>query len=257
VTPASAEAEIPESALRWIFEGLRTLGLDPDGELGETGLSLKSIDESPAHLVSRSAYAQLLRRVITRRPDFAVMSGRRCAFGTFPLLDCTTAACATLGEAIEALTRYSCLVTPNGRFRLEGNVLELLPAPALPDWFRIASFEFGLHYTAARLDDLVGGAAVRGIEVPWASPPWAMSYPHPTRFEAPRAAVLLHEEVLGAASRRADPLVASLLARNAAMVLSAMPSVPTLQARVHEAIVRSLPRGFPTMNRVARVSAPS
>ncbi len=257
VTPASAETEIPASALRWIFEGLRTLGLDPDEELGETGLSLKSIDESPAHLVSRTAYAQLLRRVITRRPDFAVMSGRRCPFGTFPLLDCTTAACATLGEAIEALTRYSCLVTPNGRFRLEGNALELLPAPALPDWFRIASFEFGLHYTAARLDELVGGAAVRGIEVPWASPPWASAYPHPTRFEAPRAAVLLHEGVLGAASRRADPLVASLLARNAAMVLSAMPSVPTLQARVHEAIVGSLPRGFPTMDTVARALATS
>jgi AraC-like DNA-binding protein len=257
VTWAPAETELPASSLRWIFEGLRTSGLDLDKEAGETGLSLHSIDESPTRLVSRTAYAQLLQRVITRRPDFAVMAGWRCPFGTFPLLDCTTAACATLGEAIEALTRYSCLVTSNGRFQLAGNALELLPAPALPDWFRIASFEFGLHYTATRLDELVGGAAVRGIEVPWASPPWALAYPHPTRFEAPRAAVLLHEGVLGAVSRRADPLVASLLARNAAMVLSAMPSVPTLQAKVHEAIVSFLPRGFPTMNSVARALATS
>jgi AraC-like DNA-binding protein len=257
VTAASAEAEIPASALRWILEGLRALGLDRDEGLGIAGLSLKSIDENPAGLVSRSAYAQLLNRVITQHPDFAVKAGRCCPFGTFPLLDCTTAACATLGEAIEALTRYSCLVTSNGRFQLAGNALELLPAPALPDWFRIASFEFGLHYTAARLDELVGGAAVRGIEVPWASPPWASAYPHPTRFGASRAAVLLQEGVLGAASRRADPLVASLLARNAAMVLSAMPSVPTLQARLHEAIVSFLPRGFPTMDTVARALATS
>jgi AraC-like DNA-binding protein len=135
--------------------------------------------------------------------------------------------------------------------------LELVPEPALPEWFRVASFEFGLHYTAARLDELIAREAVRGIDVPWSAPAWASRYPRPTRFDAPRAALHLHGGVVDAVSRRADPLVASLLARNAAMVVAAMPSVPTVQARVHEAVVRLLPQGLPAMNSVARALATS
>jgi AraC-like DNA-binding protein len=213
--------------------------------------------EDPQRVIPRAVYAGLLQRALGRRPDFAVEAGRRCPFGTFSLLDCTTSACASLGEAILALVRYSSLVTRNGRFRLVGDALELVPEPTLPDWLRVATFEFGLHYTAARLDELIEREAVQSVEVPWAAPAWAASYPRPTRFDAPRAALRLHEGVLQARSRRADPLVAALLARNAATLVAAMPSVPTVQARVHEAVVRLLPRGLPTMDLVARELATS
>ncbi len=213
--------------------------------------------EDPQRLVPRAAYAGLLQRALAHRPDFAVEAGLRCPFGTFPLLDCTSAACATLGEALAALTRYASLVTSNGRFRREGSALELLPDPTLPDWFRVATFEFGLHYTAARCDGLIDRPAVRAIEVPWSAPAWAAAYPRPTRFNAPRAAVLLHDGVLGAASRRADPLVAALLARNAEAIVAARPSTPSVLAQVHEAIVSTLPTGLPTMDKVARALATS
>lgn len=256
-TREATEAELPASAMAWVFEGYRVLGLDLDRDAREVGVSPGALLDDPQRVVPRAAYAGLLHRALARRPDFAVEAGRRCPFGTFPLLDCTTAACASLGEAIDALIRYSSLITRNGRFRLEGQALELVPEPTLPPWLRVASFEFGLHYTAARLDELIARDAVCGMEVPWSMPPSASAYLRPTRFNAPRAALLLNEGVLEAASRRADPLVATLLARNAAMVLAAMPSRPTVQAAVQEAAVALLPRGLPTMAEVARKLATS
>lgn len=256
-TPKATDGELPAAALAWVFEGYRALGLDLERDARELGLSPGALAEAPQQIVSRAAYDGILQRALARRQDFAVEAGRRCPFGTFSLLDCTTAACSSLGEAIEALVRYSSLVTRNGRFRLQGHVLELVPEPALPDWLRVASFEFGLHYTAARLDELIEQEAVRGIEVPWSPPAWASAYRRPTRFDAPRAALLLHEGVLDAVSRRADPLVAALLSRNAAMVLAAMPLMPTVQARVLKAFVGLLPRGLPTMDEVARELATS
>jgi AraC-like DNA-binding protein len=256
-TEEATSGELPASALAWIVDGYRALGLDLSHDATELGLSPDALVDDPQRVIPRASYAGLLRRALSRRPDFAVQAGLRCPFGTFSLLDCTTAACASLGEAIASLVRYASLVTRNGRFRLVDGALELVPEPGLPAWFWVASFEFGLHYTAARLDELIAREAVRAIEVPWSAPPWSSAYPRPTRFDAPRAAMILHDGVLAAVSGRADPLVAALLARNAATVLAEMPRSPTVRSRVHEAVVGLLPRGLPTMERVARELATS
>lgn len=252
LTRAATSTQVPGAALAWILAGYRVLGLDLETDARAVGLSPDAVLDDPQALVPRTVYAGLLQRALARRPSFAVEAGARCPFGTFALLDCTTAACASLREAIDALARYFAILTQNGRWRLDGGALELVPEGSMPDWFRVASFELGLHYTAARFDELIDRPAVRGLEVPWLAPPWASAYPRPTTFGAERAAILLDEAALDAPSRRADPLVAELLARNAATVLAAMPSVPTLQGRVHEALVALLPSGLPQMKDVAR-----
>jgi AraC-like DNA-binding protein len=243
---------VPAAALSWVLEGFRCLDLDLEGAAREVGLVLPvAID--PDQLVARRVYAALLARALALDPAFAVEAGRRCPFGTFPLLDCTTAACGSLRQSLDALTRYFGLVTTSGRWRLEGGALELLPSTPMPDWFRTATWEFGLHYTAERLDELLPLPPVLGLEVPWAAPAWAGAYRRPTAFSAARAAVLFDEAALDRASQRADPLVAELLAKNAAAILAAQPSpLPSVQSEVNDTIVRLLPRGLPGMNAVAR-----
>lgn len=246
------EAMVPSAALDWVLAGFRCLDLDLEGAARECGLPLP-LAVDPERLVPRRVYAALLARALALEPAFAVEAGRRCPFGTFPLLDCTTAACGTLRQSLDALARYFGLVTTSGRWRVAGGALELLPSAPMPDWFRIATWEFGLHYTAERLDELLPLPPVLGLEVPWAAPAWASAYRRPTTFGAARAAVVFDEAKLDHASRRADPLVAALLAKNAAAILADQPSAPpSVQREVNDTIVRLLPRGLPGMEAVAR-----
>jgi AraC-like DNA-binding protein len=248
----TAEATVPAAALAWVLAGFRCLGLDLADAAREAGLGLP-IAVDPDVLVPRRVYAALLSRALALEPAFAIEAGRRCPFGTFPLLDCTTAACGTLRQSVDALTRYFGLVTTSGRWRVEGGALELVPSTPMPEWFRIATWEFGLHYTAERLEELLPVSAVRGLEVPWAAPAWASAYRQPTTFGAARAAILFDEAALDLASQRADPLVAELLAKNAAAILAAQPSSsPSVQRQVNDVIVWLLPRGLPRMDAVAR-----
>ncbi len=241
---------MPGAALAWVLAGQRLLG--GEGEQAALEPDLSGLASDPTAVVSRRVYAGILQRAVARNPAFAVEAGHRLAFGTFPLLDCTTAAAPTLRAAIHALDRYFALVTRNGRWRLEGDRLELCPLGPLPPWFRIASFEFGVHYTAARFDELAGAQVVRRLEVDWPAPSWADRYPRPTTFSASRVALVLDPAALDAPSRRADPLVSELLARNAAAALDARPRCGGAERQVVEALTRLLPSGLPRMADVAR-----
>lgn len=245
---------VPVAALAWVAAGYRALDmareLDEDARALEVDLS--AITEDPTRLVPLGAYVALLRRALDRRPSFAVDAGTRCPFGTFPLLDCTIAASASLRPAIDALVRYFALVSDRGSWHFAPPRLELLVSPALPAWFRVASLELGLHYTAARFDELVERRAVVAVEVPWSPPPWASAYPRATTFDAPRAALVLDEGALDAPSRRADPLVAELLGRSAREAMARLPTGPTVQREVRDAIVALVPGGLPGMREVAR-----
>lgn len=247
----TAEAMIPAAALAWVVEGLRRLELDLPGAASEV-IFQSPLPPEQDGLVPRRAYAVLLSKALALDAAFAVEAGKRCPFGTFPLLDCTTAACGTLRQSLAALVRYFGLVTTSGSWRIVPGALELVPSAVMPDWFRIATWEFGLHYTAARLDELLPVSAVHGLEVPWAKPAWASAYRDPTVFSAGRAAILIDELALDRPCKRADPLVAELLAKNAAALLTTRTTAqPAVQREVTDVILSLLPRGLPGMDAVA------
>jgi len=249
-TPEDTAVLMPASGLAWVFAGYEALGMDIEADCRAVGLTL-SPPFAEAEQVPQAAYAQLLQRALSREAAFAVLAGCHCPFGTFTLLDCTAAACATLRDAIHTLMRYFAVVTRRGSWSFRGSTLELSVNAALPPWLRQASAEFGLHYTARRLDELIGGGAIACIEVPWPAPAWAGHYPYPTVFAAERAGLTFHESALAAPSLRADPLVAEVLARNAALLLRLMPVVPAVQASVNAAILALMPHGLPGMEAVA------
>ena len=247
---------IPAAALAWVVGGYRSLDLEVELALDARAAGCSQGELEGQGVVARDAYFALLQRALARVPSFAVEAGKRCPFGTFRLLDCTTAACASRRHAIEALVRYFAIISDRGQWQWRSPYLELTPSP-LPPRLAQASLEFGLHYTAARLDQLASSPAVLGVEVPWPEPPWSSAYPHPTRYSSKHAALVLDERVLDVPSRRADPLVADLLASNAAALLDALPKATSVRAEVHEAIVALLPHGVPRIHDVARRLATS
>ncbi|MCU0671953.1 MAG: AraC family transcriptional regulator [Myxococcota bacterium] len=251
--PAMGPA-IPSAALAWVVAGYRALGMaaELDEDASGLALELRDVEREPTRLVPLGSYVAFLGRALRRRASFAVDAGARCPFGTFPLLDCTIAASPSLRSAIDTLARYFALVSDRGSWHVEPHRLELRVSPRLPEWFRVASLEFGLHYTAARFDELVERRAVVAVEVPWSPPPWAGAYPRATTFDATRAALVLDESALDAPSRRADPLVAELLEASARDAIARLPTGPTVQREVRDAIVALVPGGLPGMREVAR-----
>lgn len=253
LTQSATVASIPVSAFGWIIAGYRALGLTTElnEDVQATGLVMSQLTGDPSRFIARDQYVGLLRRALQRRNSFAVDAGRQCPFGTFALLDCTISAMPSLRAAIGALTRYFAIISDRGQWQTGPGYIELVPVPGLPDWFRTASLEFGLCYTASRFDELVGRRAVLSIEVPWGAPVWAAAYPDNMVFHAPRAALLLDQESLDIPGRRADPLVAELLGRAAQEALAALPRGSSLQQDVREAIMALVSRGLPGMPEVA------
>jgi AraC-like DNA-binding protein len=245
------------AALTWVVEGFRLQGMDLDRAARRLGLAPPYVTEDAEREVPLAAYAGLLKAGLASDPAFAVRAGGLCPFGTFPLLDYTNAACATLRDVLHSLIRYFGLVSATSRWQLASEVLELHSTVSLPGWLKVAIHEFSLVYTARRLEEIMGRPVVRSLLVPWPAPSWSARYPPLTRFSAPVSGLALDVSALDERCPRADGPLSQLLARNAAAVLAAHPTSPSLQRSLEDLVVRLLPAGIPSMTEAARAMATS
>lgn len=242
---------------RALLDACDALGAKGDAIAQAAGIDRAALADPEARL-SRAAVVAVWQAAYqaTRDPALALHAAERAPDGAYPVLDYLGAASATLGEAIERLSRYFVLLGDIAlrveagheahRLVLESTAPGPLPMPAQ-------------EYTLAALVLRTR----RRCGVPW-TPAWVeLGGPGPFSPEHERVFGVLPQAAASAGlgirradwerpCKSADPALAELLEAHARAVIEKLPRGGEASRSVADVIARSLEGGEPSLALVAR-----
>lgn len=250
------------SSSGWLRFLLEAMGaeLDVAAWLAERGYSPEILSQA------RVPYAlelEIFRDLPRRFPHFVARTAAHLTSEPLTKFRFALTSCATIGDALEALSDLSPVLSGGGRLirTTQGDEVELAMIRVAPgDELLPAQPEL----TMLRLADLCsvasGGLRTRGVEPVelWfrhgadaASAPILERFGGIVRFLRPRNAIRFRADDLTLPSAFAEPKLAQILRDSIAAELKDTPA-PSLSERVHEALAIELSFEVPSAGQVAR-----
>lgn len=247
-------------ATRAVLAACARLGLDAADLLRAAGLTSAEVENPDARLPARrvdalwaAAYAR------ANDPHLALHAAEALPFGAYKVLDFVAASSATVGEALGRVGAYFALVDPRAVLETrDGDPVRLVlrardvgaEVPASAQLFTFAALVTRMRFCA-------GGAWSPG-RVELASPAPLDAGEHRRVFQAevlfdcPEPRLSLPRPAWEALISSANPALLSVLEDHARRLLAELPRGEGLAGRVRAAIAGDLPRGEPTVARIAR-----
>jgi AraC-like DNA-binding protein len=251
---------------RAVVDACDAMGMDTGALLAAAGLTRAQVSDPDARIpvekmsaLWREAYA------LAGDPDLALHAVERLPFGAYAVIDFLARTSASIGGALERVSRY---------FPLINNVVEL-PIEIAGDHARLDMVDRRgpgrlprayLEYTLAAV--VLRTRIAAGIEFPlvrieFACEPPAAHREHvrifgcPVHFDAERSGFVIDRRVWDTPLQRGDSGLAAVLERHAQMLMTQLPRVSSDIERVRAAIRDQLQGGDPSLDTVARKLATS
>jgi AraC-like DNA-binding protein len=248
--------------VRALANAIRQSGLDVRDYLAALGLAPSALDDVEARfsadLVTR---AWDLAAEHVSDPCFGLRLVESADRGTFDLVEYVTRSCATFGDALANLARYYRLLEDIAEIAIEvqGDTAQVVYRAVDPAWDpRLRHCAEATMAAWMKSGRRAAGASFSAFEITFRhSAPGSLEVhrrvfgPH-LRFEAPRNAIRFDRRFLNARVPTADEGLRRVLHRQADAVLAGLPAPQDFAARIRHELVRSLPRGGPTVAEVAR-----
>ena len=246
--PPSVSASLTQAVL---LAAVR-LGLDRDALLAASGIQEVQLSDPDARIdFSRQ---ELMWRAIQENlgggePGLAL--GRALSPASFSALGYLLQTSATLGDALEAATRYQRLVGEGGQVAVEAQaeVAWIVYRPLNPDSPATRARALALLvFWTRQLRTLLNGLQLAGCRFIHSPPKRLMDYQAafgcPLRFDAPDYALGLPKALIDAPLPQANPPLRDLLRQHAESLLARLPST-SVSARVVARLGEQLARGEP------------
>jgi len=227
-------------------------------------LARLGIDESalshPDSRLSQGVYNALVDALATRDDCFGLHLAEAAHLENFGLLGHLARHAATLGEALDKITRYSRIVHDAGRVEVEKQGGEICIHPGC----RGMLHDYPRHVA----ENAAASVVVLAREVLGRAPPIlrvTFRHPAPERtlehqrifgvrpcFDAPETTVVLPVQAADLPNARAEPSLAALLERYAQDLVTRLREHTDIAARTEAAVARRLEDGAPSIGIVAR-----
>lgn len=256
---------IASGALAKLLGALGRLGVDAEAVRLASGVDRETLDDPDGRLPVRSLHAAwTAAEERLRRPDAALVVAERYVPGDYGLVGFVAMNCATLGEGLAELVRFSTLWTDDPSFVLTS-------ADTLAYSYQ-TSFPYGpgLRYAnEAGFAEVVNAAR---LLTQTRCSPIAVSFAHsrpaevtaheaffgcPVRFDAHETAMVFPREALSLELPKADPKLGAYLRGVANSALGRRTRESSPPERIKEIIGEELARGLPPLDRIARRLATS
>jgi AraC-like DNA-binding protein len=261
------ERTVSAALVRTFTRGLDSLGIPVDDLLRRIGLSRSDIEDPDARIPRERSM-----RLWTETPLFIgdeefglhaaeIVHGSATSLGSIDVIDYVTRASATLGAAVERLSRYSQILqeelleirleTSPEVARIEARLL------GLPRGTLRHAAEFVIATFLLRSRDLIG-RDFDPLEVEFEHPaPEGVSehrriFRAPVRFDAPANAISFDAALLEVPVLSADSRLCALLDKQAEEILARLPKADDMTERVRRAVYDLLGSSDLSAERVAR-----
>ncbi|HEX5058874.1 MAG TPA: AraC family transcriptional regulator [Kofleriaceae bacterium] len=246
---------------RALVDACDALGMDTAALLAATGLTRAEVN-NPDGRIPVEKMTALWREAHARAgdPDLALHAAEALPFGAYAVIDFLARTSATIGAALERISRY---------FPLINSVVEL-PIERGSDYVRLdmvdrrgpgklprAYAEYVLAAVVLRTRGAVGVAfpLVR-VELAYEAPALVCEHERifgcPVVFGTERTGIVLAHSVADKSLERGDSGLAAVLERHAQLLISQLPPVSDSISEVRATIKGELEGGDPSLDHVAR-----
>lgn len=251
---------------RLIALGLRHMGFEAEPVLERAGLDPQTLKDPDARIPGERMW-QLWQLAVdtTGDEDFGIHLSEFTPAGLFGAVEYVTRNCATCGDALESLARYSRIIHDGGRIEVirEGAQARIVhTSPGDP----IGPHRANAEWLVGRW--LVAGRELTGVD--WR--PTAVSFRHPRpddvtehartygrvpTFDAPATELVLAAEVLRLPIPTADPTLNSVLRRFVDKQLDSLPKADAFDPQLERVLGTLICNGPPRLQEVAQKLAMS
>lgn len=246
---------------RALIDACDALRMDTNALLAAADLTRAEVSDPDARIPVEKMTA-LWREAYARAgdPDLALHAVEALPFGAYAVIDFLARTSATIGTALERISRYFPLI----------NTAVELPITAADDEVRLDMIDRRgpgklprayAEYTLAAIvlrTRVAAGSDLPLVRVDFAYDPPVDHREHvrifgcPVRFSADRTGIVIARGVWDAPIQRGDSGLAAVLERHAQMMMAQLPRVSDAIGRVRAAIQDQLKGGDPSLDNVAR-----
>ncbi len=236
-------------------------GVSREDLLDSVGLTDADLAD-PERWLEQSVWRDLWLEVVRRTDNTAIglEAGARAGGGYFGVLDYVVCSSETLGQAIEATTRYFRLANTYGEIEVgrEGELLRVVrrisgdESGMLPP--QVAEFSLAAMVSRFRSASATSWSLARA-DFRHKAPPHESDlrayFACPVRFEAADDALLVDPAVLDVATRAPDPQLRRLVESHANALIERLPRNDDLPTRVRRKLLADLAGTAPTADTIA------
>ncbi|HEX4335801.1 MAG TPA: AraC family transcriptional regulator ligand-binding domain-containing protein [Polyangiaceae bacterium] len=220
--------------------------------------AMRALD--PDERLPASVAHQLLDGILSLGvdPNFGLIAGREWNSGDGGALDYAVTSAGTVRESIEAAGRYVRLVNDAAAVHLvvEGNVAEIRIENFLPMTRVGLDFQLGSFFRLFRCIWASGGRASVRVLIPYPKPETVSEHETtfegvPLAFDSQNPGFAFDAALLDRKLTSADFRLHDTIRLHAEQMLQELPRSRSLTGWIESAIAAELPKGAPTVNRIA------
>jgi AraC-like DNA-binding protein len=241
--------------VRGMFRVLEQLGYDLDALLTQAGLARADV-ENPDVTLSPSACAAVFStaRQERRVANLALQLAQRTPIGTTPLLDYLIVSSDSVGEGLDRLVRYLCLVNPAVRLVInhDDNPVRVVVERAQDPFYAELTVALAAIRFMRETDGQLKAAYVSFMHEPDDVAEFAQVLQCPIRARASWNGWALSATAMHLPLRRRDPALRQWLERQAAGILAGLPASGDIRDEVGSVLSTQATIGDMQITTVAR-----